>query len=45
MVIDGEEESDQSASTSKIFNSKCTNGVQFTLNQIYKRGDKEKVDA
>jgi len=43
--IDGEEESE--SSTSKIFKSKSTSsdGVQATLNQIYNRGDKEKVDA
>ena len=43
--IHGEEES--KSSTSKMFKSKfaSTDGIQATLNQIYKRGDKEKVDA
>jgi len=32
--IDGEEESESASSTSKIFKSKSTDGVQATLNQI-----------
>jgi len=42
---DGEEDSE--SITSKMFKSKSTSpdGVQSTLNQIYKRCDKEKVDA
>jgi len=43
--FDGEEESE--SNTSKMFKSKSTSidGVQATLNQLYKRGDKEKVDT
>jgi len=43
---DGEEEDSESI-TSKMFKSKSTSpdGFQATLNQIYERGDKEKVDA
>jgi len=41
--IDGGEESEQSASTSKIFKSKSIGGVPATLNQIYKRGVKKNL--
>jgi len=42
---DGEEENE--SITSKMFKSESTSldGAQATLNQIYNRGDKEKVDA
>jgi len=42
---DSEEYSE--STTSKMFKSKSSSldGVQATLNQMYKRGDKEKVDA
>nr|XP_007132560.1 hypothetical protein PHAVU_011G105000g [Phaseolus vulgaris]ESW04554.1 hypothetical protein PHAVU_011G105000g [Phaseolus vulgaris] len=42
---DGEE--DNESISSKMFKSKSSSsdGVQATLNQMYKRGDKEKVDA
>ena len=44
---DADDESGHSFSSSKnIFKNKSTGeGVQATLNQMYKKGDKEKVDA
>jgi len=45
--MDADEECGQSFSSSKnIFKNKSTGeGLQATLNQMYKKGDKEKVDA
>jgi len=45
ILDDGVEEESASFSSSKMFKNKSTDGVQATLNQLYKKGDKEKVDA
>ena len=42
---DGGEKSEQSFNSSKIFKSKSSDGVQVTLNQLYKICDKEKVNV
>jgi len=43
--IDNGEVSEQSFTINKMFKNKSSDGVQATLNQLYKEDDKEKVDA